>query len=122
MRCLAITESHIEGDHLHRFFNGGWLTGIELLCPLLITAQSRWFIIHRCASEGSDEPLKLLLENLEEPLDDLSLGIVTLSESHSDIEPGEDATQFLVQIMLFPSLMKELGSEGLAIIQIDILR
>ena len=106
MRCLAITEPHIEGDHLHRLFNGGWLTGIELLSPYLVSMQDRWLIVYRCSSESRNEPLKLLLEGLEEPLDYLGFGIVALGEPDTDIEPGEDTAQFLVQIMLFPSLMK----------------
>jgi len=121
MRSLAITEPHVEGDHLHRFLNGRWFTRIELLSPGFVAMQNRGLIVNRGTSEGGDEPLKLLLEGLEEAFDDLGLGIVALSESHSDIEPGEDPSQFLVQVMLFPSLMKELGSEGLAVIQIDIL-
>jgi hypothetical protein len=84
--------------------------------------QDRGLIVNRGSPESGDEPLKLLLESLEEPFDDLGFGIVTLRESYSDIEPGEDTTQFLVQIMLFPPLMKEFGSEGFAVIQIDILR
>jgi hypothetical protein len=108
MRSLAIAFAYVEVDHLHRLFYGRRLAGIELLCPLFVSTVVGWLIGNAGSPEGGDEPLKLLLEGLEEPLDDLGLGIVTLRESYSDIEPGEDAAQFLVQVMIFPLFMKEL--------------
>jgi len=91
VRGDAIYISDIVADHLHRFFSGGRLAGIELLDPLLVTHQSGRFIGYIGSPEAADEAFKLLLEGPEEPLDDLSLGIVAFGELSSDSQLGKDA-------------------------------